>query len=124
MRPATFIAIVALVFTPMLVHADTDTVSGVWKINGQVEGFAVTVSCALERHGDDLNGVCRDGGGDGPAHVLSSGTVHGDKVSWSYRRRFLLSMFEPRYSGRIDGTSMMGAINVAGHNGVFTGDRE
>ncbi len=124
MKPAALLAVLLLTLFPMLVRADTDSVNGVWHINGKVEGFAVNVSCALERHGDDLSGVCHDGGVDGPSHVLSSGAVHGDKVTWTYKRRFLVSMFEPRYSGQIDGDSMRGDINVAGHSGVFTADRE
>jgi hypothetical protein len=117
------IALIAVLCAPLLVRADTDPINGVWNITGKVEGFPVTVQCAFERHGDDLGGVCHDGG-TGKPHTLSNGSVHGDQVTWTYRRRFLAAVFEPRYSGHIEGTSMRGDILVAGHNGAFTGDRQ
>jgi hypothetical protein len=117
------LSLITALCAPMMVHADTDPVNGVWNISGQVEGFAVTVRCAFERNGDQLSGVCHDDG-TGAAHVLSTGSVHGDHVTWTYRRQFLIATFEPQYSGQIDGASMSGAISVAGHSGAFTADRE
>jgi len=122
-RLPSLLAVIAVLCAPMLVRADTDPVNGVWNISGQVEGFPVTVRCEFERHGDQLGGVCHDDG-TGQAHVLQTGSVHGDQVTWTYRRRFLVAIFEPQYSGQIDGTSMTGAISVAGHSGAFKADRE
>ena len=123
-RLPILIALVAVLFAPMLVRADTDSVNGAWTINGKVEGFPVTVRCEFQRRGDQLGGVCQDDGGAGAAHVISTGSVRGDQVTWSYKRRFLLAMFEPQYHGQIVGDSMRGDISVAGHNGAFTADRD
>jgi hypothetical protein len=122
-RLISLLALITVLCAPMLVRADTDPINGSWRINGQVAGFPVTVRCDFERNGDKLGGVCHDGD-TGKEHVLSNGSVHGDQVTWSYRRQFLAAVFEPRYSGQIEGYSMKGAITVAGHNGAFTGDRE
>lgn len=122
-RFTSLLALIAVLCAPMLVRADTDPVNGVWNISGRVEGFPVSVRCAFVRDGDRLGGVCHDDG-TGKAHVLSTGSVHGDQVTWTYRRRFLVAVFEPHYSGMIDGASMSGAISVAGHSGAFTADRE
>jgi len=130
-RLPTLLALAAVLCAPVLVHADaplpiqadTDGVTGAWNITGQVEGFPVTVRCDFQRHGDAVGGVCHDDG-TGAAHMISSGSVRGDKITWSYKRRFLLAMFEPQYHGQIVGDSMRGDISVAGHNGAFTADRD
>jgi hypothetical protein len=122
-RFSTLLALLAVFCAPMMVHADTDTVTGVWNISGKVEGFPVLVRCDFERQGDHVGGTCHDGD-TGDAHQISMGSVRGDTVTWSYKRRFLLAMFEPRYHGHIEGDSMTGDISVAGHNGAFTADRQ
>jgi hypothetical protein len=123
------IALVAALATPTLAAptlaaADADPLTGAWNVKGSVEGFPVRIHCEFERRGDQLAGLCRDGGADGTAHGLSMGTIQGDHVTWAYHRRVFAHNFEPQYSGVVDGLTMKGTISVAGHSGDFTAQRE
>ncbi|MDR3506593.1 MAG: hypothetical protein P4L64_01720 [Caulobacteraceae bacterium] len=107
------------------VAAQDDPINGVWNLKGKVEGFPVYVRCEFERHGDQLAGLCRDGGyADGTPHTLTSGVILGNHVIWTYRRHFLTRPYEPQYTGIIDGATMKGTILVAGHEGHFAATRQ
>ena len=122
---------VALVFTAALGlagHAGAD-VSGPWRVSGKISGLAFTLNCDFEPSGDKLGGSCVDTSTSdarvkaGKSHATTAGGVHGAAVNWTYRSNFLLSKFDVTYSGRLSGTTISGAIDAAGRQGVFTASK-
>ena len=103
--------------------------SGAWRVAGKVSAFAFTLNCDFMRSGARLDGVCIDASTSNPkikggrAHRLTSGSVDGDRVSWTYQSSVLLSKFDVTFDGVQAGDHMSGAITAAGHPGAFTATR-
>ena len=119
------IAIAALI-AASTAHAQ---VAGRWRVTGKVSGFAFTLDCDLKPAGDRLGGVCVDASTSdarvkaGRSHVITSGSLRGDVVSWTYRSSFLLSKFDVTYKGALAGNRMTGTIDAQGHAGTFAAVR-
>jgi hypothetical protein len=118
-RLMSILAVVAAIFTPSVSLANDDLLSGLWRVSGRVATFDFSVTCRLERHGEQLGGACLEGG-SGKVHPLTGGSVDGDKVTWTHQGRFLLKTFNVVYSGVLQGGAMSGELNAAGHSGAFT----
>lgn len=116
------LAMLGLTCLPGAAAAQTDPVAGVWKMKGKVQSFGFTLTCKFTRSGDSLSGTCYDGGSN-KAHPLTSGTVSGDRVVWSYQSSFMGTPFNVTYTGLVKGAAMSGAVDAAGRKGVFSATR-
>ena len=109
--------------------ASAGQAGGAWRVSGKVSSFAFTLDCDFKPAGERLGGVCVDASTNsakvraGKSHLLTTGSVHGDAVSWTYRSSFLLSKFDVTYSGKIAGDRMSGSLSAQGHEGSFTAVR-
>ncbi|MBX3479817.1 MAG: hypothetical protein KF842_05415 [Caulobacter sp.] len=122
LKIAAVAALLGLASLPGAALAQSDPVAGTWKMKGKVQSFAFTLTCNFSRTGESLAGTCYDGGTN-KAHALTSGTVKGDRVVWSYRSSFMGSPFNVTYSGLVKGEAMSGAVDAAGRKGVFSATR-
>ena len=119
LRWLTIVAASAAIFAPSVSLANDDLLSGLWRVSGRVATFDFSVTCRLERHGDQLGGACLEGR-EGKAHPLTGGSVAGDRVTWTHQGRFLLKTFNVVYSAVLHDGAMQGELNAAGHSGAFT----
>lgn len=91
--------------------------SGKWIINGDVQGNAVNLDCTITQGADAaLTGRCQVNGGE-TAEI--SGAVKESSIQFS----FTVSGYTLNYSGKVDGETVSGGIEVAGANGTFSGAR-
>ena len=104
-------------------------VSGAWRVSGKMSSFAFTLNCDFKPDGDRLAGVCVDASTNDPkvaggqSHRLTAGRIDGDRVSWTYQSRFLLTKFDVSYDGTVSGGRISGTIDAQGHEGAFTATR-
>ncbi len=109
--------------------AAEEPMTGHWALSGKVASFAFSVACDFQQTGQTLTGVCVDVAASdariksGRRHVLSGGTVDGDRVTWSYPSSFLFSHFSADYAGVRQGERISGQITAQGHTGPFSGAR-
>jgi hypothetical protein len=67
---------------PFPAAAAQSPVSGTWKVEVDVQGTAVSLTCALTESDNKLAGTCRSPEDDVPRKV--SGTIAGDAVTWRF----------------------------------------
>ena len=115
------LAAAAAIFAPSVSLANDDLLSGLWRVSGRVATFDFSVTCRLERHGEQLGGACLEG--NGKVHPLTSGSVEGDKITWMHQGKFLLKTFNVVYSAVLHDGAMNGELSAAGHSGAFTAAR-
>ncbi len=120
---------IAFLISGAATSASAAEVGGGWRVSGRVSSFAFTLNCQFKPAGRSLAGVCVDASTNsakveaGKSHVLTSGSVYGDAVTWTYRSNFLLSKFDVTYRGTVTGNRMTGSIAVQGREGTFTAVR-
>jgi hypothetical protein len=108
-----------LIATPAL----ASDASGLWIVDGHVDGKDFTIYCTFKPDGEKLGGVCHDNEPNGKAHPLTVGSIKGDKISFTYRSNFLITRFNADFDGTISGVAMKGYAKAAGRAGTFTGRR-
>jgi hypothetical protein len=102
--------------------AAEDPMAGAWRIRGEVQSFSFTLTCRFTRSGEALSGTCFDGGTNRP-HPLTSGTVTGSQVRWTYQSSFMGQPFKVEYVGTLKDGTISGAVDAAGRKGRFSGSR-
>ena len=113
MRFARLLLILLPLVPASLAAAD---LSGDWTIDGDVQGNAVNLSCALKQGADaKLAGKCDVNGM--PAEI--EGSVKDDSFSFA----FTVGGYTLTYTGKLEGETIAGDIEVAGATGKFTGKR-
>jgi hypothetical protein len=96
--------------------AAADDFTGKWTIDGDVQGNFFTLNCAVKQGADaTLSGQCE---GNGMSTELS-GTVKDTDVQFSVT----LSGYSLSYTGKVQGDTVSGGIQVAGASGTFSGKR-
>ncbi len=120
-RKFAILAATAAIFAPSVSLANDYLLSGLWRVSGRVATVDFSVTCRLERHGEELGGACVEG--SGKAHPLTGGVVEGDKITWMHKERFLLKTFDVVYSAVLHDGAMHGELSAAGHSGAFTAAR-
>ncbi len=104
-------------------------VAGAWRVSGKVSSFAFTLNCRFTPEGSKLGGLCTDASTSDPkvnagkSHVITAGSVEGDKVSFTYQSSFLFTKFDVTYTGVAAGDRISGTVNAQGHEGTFTASR-
>ena len=96
--------------------AATDDLSGSWTIDGDVQGNAFTLNCAVKQAAEaTLSGQCEV---NGMTSELT-GTVKDADLQFSVT----ISGYTLNYSGKVQGDTVAGGIEVAGATGTFSGRR-
>jgi hypothetical protein len=115
-----FTAVAALV--PAV--ASAANVSGTWKLDVDVGGQAVPVTCSLTQTGAALTGTCnRSDGGEKPAQV--TGSVDGSTAKFAYDVQFQDMPLHIAYTAtQVSDTAMTGSLDVAGQTGSFKGAKQ
>ena len=101
-----------------------DSVSGNWKIDGDVVGNPVKESCTLKLDADKVTGSCK-GMGDKDWEV--TGTVDGQKVTFQHGGEYNGDALTMIYKGTIDDSGVLkGTIDVKPFDvaGDFTATKE
>ena len=97
--------------------------AGLWIVDGNIEDHAFTLYCTFAQDGEKLTGACRDNTATGKAHPLTSGSLVGDQVAFTYQSNFLVLRVNAAFEGRITGSTMSGKATAAGWAGTFTAKR-
>ena len=108
-------------------QARADEIGGPWRVEGKFAGIAFTLDCNFRPDGMKLGGVCVEssvnGAKAGKSHVLTGGSLSGNKVSWTYTAQYLVTRFNVTFIGLRNGNRMTGTIDLKGHEGSFTATR-
>jgi hypothetical protein len=127
-RLAAALSALAMIAAPVAATAQVGA-AGAWSVSGKVSTLAFTLDCRFTQSGQTLGGVCVDRSTSDPkvkggrSHTLTSGSVDGDQVRWSYQSSFLFTHFTVAYEGVRHGDAMTGSIDAQGHSGTFTAHR-
>lgn len=95
--------------------------TGAWHLAGQLNGHAFTAECQFTPATAGFGGSCIDN--KHKKHVLTSGTISGDTVRFSYEASVMMMNFPVNFTGTLKGSAMAGTIAAAGKSGNFTGAR-
>lgn len=121
---------VILLASPVLLWAgppDVASVSGVWKITGDVHGRPVEMTCQLKENDRKLSGACTRSADDAAPHPID-GTVKGDKLQFQLQTAVGSRPITLIVSGKLnqDGSQIAGDLDVEplGVAGKFEGERE
>ena len=97
--------------------AAADEMSGQWTIEGDVQGNQVSLSCTLAQSADmKLAGKCEVNG-------MEVTEVAGDVKEAEFKFSFTVAGYTLVYTGKVQGDTVGGDIEVAGVTGKFTGKR-
>jgi hypothetical protein len=109
----------ALLLASQIASAD---VAGNWKIEGDIGGMPVSITCALEAKGATLSGVCRN---DEVGDLPITGQTSADGASWTYDVNYQGQQFTVSYNGKLTSpTQLQGDIAVGGNpSGSFKGTK-
>ena len=117
--------VIVLLLSALPALAADASVSGTWKVEGNVSGYAVDRLCTFKQDGKKLSGSCQNGdpNADDKAVLQLTGNVDDKNVTWKYDAEWNGSTLTVAYSGSWDGDSAItGAIDVQPVNaaGTFT----
>jgi hypothetical protein len=97
-------------------------VSGTWKIDGSVFGYAVKPTCTFKQDGTKLTGTCSGSPNDAP---LTGETPDGKTVNWTYIADDKGDKHEMKFMGVLDSDkTMKGKFTADGHGGKFTAQEQ
>lgn len=99
-------------------------VSGVWKIDGSVEGNAVAATCTFKQTDKDITGVCKM---DPDKSLDVKGQITDQQVTWKYDLEYEGTVYTLTYTGKLDtNTSIKGSITVnpSDTEGDFTAQKQ
>jgi hypothetical protein len=120
------LAAAAAILAPSVSLANDDLLSGLWRVSGRVATFDFSVTCRLERHGDQLGGACLEGR-EGKAHPLTGGSVAGEQLCQHHcpvahvAAEFpQLCEAETEAFGRLLGTPVQRLATIAHGDGICT----
>jgi hypothetical protein len=98
--------------------------SGVWKIDGSVEGNAITSVCTLKQTDTHITGSCT---GEDDKALDVKGDVTDKNVTWKYDLEYDGTVYTLTYKGTLDtNTSIKGSITVnpSDSQGEFTAQKQ
>jgi hypothetical protein len=96
---------------------------GDWHVTGDVSGHAFALDCHFAPAGAGFGGTCAKAGADKVLR-LNSGSVAGDKVTWSYPVTRMLMTFDMTFAGHLAGGRITGTASAAGRSGTFVATRK
>lgn len=101
------------------------SVSGVWKVTGDISGYPVDQLCTFVQDGKKLTGSCKSS--DDKANVEINGEVDDKKVTWSLKTEYNGEPITVNFKGTLDdATHLKGDIDVQplGAPGTFSAQKE
>ena len=111
------IATVSLLFASTAFAAGTPSLTGQWSIHNNVAGNESDQECKFVQTENKLTGTCKSNDKD----VQISGSVDGNKVSWTYESDYNGTPLTLTYSGTFDESGKLsGTVDVDPFN--VTGD--
>jgi hypothetical protein len=97
-------------------------VSGTWKIDGSVFGFAVKPTCTFKQDGTKLTGTCSGSPNNAP---LTGEAPDGKTVNWAYTADDKGDKHDMKFMGVLDSDkTMKGKFTADGHGGKFTAQEQ
>jgi len=103
------IAILAAVIIAPANAADSASLSGNWQVHVTIGDYDNQIVCSFTQKDQALTGTC--GTDNGPVQI--TGTVNGNKVTWSYKTEYNNGPVTPAYDGTWDlAGKITGTINV------------
>lgn len=114
-----------LAFSAVTVLGDGASVSGAWKVTGDVMGYPVEQVCTFAQDGKKLTGSCKEGGKDKAAEI--TGEVEDKKVTWSFKTDYNGQEITVTFKGTLgDDAQLKGDIEVQPFNvaGTFSARKE
>lgn len=103
----------------MAVHgtAAAADLSGRWTFDGDVQGNAVNLTCAVQQSADaKVTGKCQVNG-------TETTEIEGSAKDAAFTFSFTVMGYLLTYTGTLNGDAVSGAIEVAGASGTFKGTR-
>ena len=105
--------------------AQSNTVSGTWKVTGEVSGYTIDQVCTLTQDEKKLTGSCKSASAEKPYEL--TGEVDDKKVTWKYDADFQGQKITLTFKGTLDASSQLkGDIDVQPFNvtGTFSAAKE
>ena len=103
-----------------------NSVSGTWKLSGDVSGHSVDEDCTFTQDGKKLTGSCKSAAADKPTEV--TGEVNDKKVTWQYETDYQGQKLTVAFTGTLDaaGSQLKGDIDVqpVGVSGTFSAQKQ
>lgn len=104
------------------------TTSGMWKVNGDIQGTPVNMTCTLAEAGGKLSGTCLGASPEDTVPQKLTGDVTAKGVSWKFDTVYQGSPITLTWSGALspDGAKMSGSMAVTpmGVDGTFTAAKQ
>ena len=113
----------ALLAAPVL--AQGTSVSGTWKVTGDVVGNTVDEVCEFKQDGKKLTGSCKSAGAEKVTEIV--GEVDDRKVTWKLDSEYQGQKITVTFTGTLDATSQLkGDIDVQPFNvaGTFSAAKQ
>jgi hypothetical protein len=101
------------------------SLSGTWKVSGDVVGNAVDLVCTFNQDGKKLAGSCRQAGAEKANEI--AGEVDDKKVTWKFDSEYEGRKITLTFTGALDASSQLkGGIDVQpfGVSGDFSAKKE
>ena len=117
--------VAALSAVPAFAQGGETSVSGTWKVSGDVVGNPVNLVCTFAQDGRKLTGSCKDAGSE--KQNALTGEVDDKKVSWKFDTTFNNQSITVSLTGTLESpTQLKGGIGVQpyGVSGDFTAAKE
>lgn len=104
----------------------SNSVSGTWKVSGDVSGHAIDQVCTFTQDGKKLTGSCKSADEEKP--VATAGEVNEQKVVWQYDTEYQGEKLTVVFTGTLDaaGAQLKGEIDVQpmAVSGTFTAQKQ
>ena len=102
--------------------ASAGDVSGTWKVDGSVFGYAVKPTCTFKQEGTKLTGTCAGAPNDAP---LTGDAPDARTVNWEYVADDKGDKHAMKFMGVLDSDkTMKGKFTADGHGGKFTAQEQ
>ena len=116
---------IALLSVAGLAQDGGASVSGNWKVTGDVVGNPVELTCAFTQDGKKLTGSCKQAGSEKSNEI--TGDVEDKKVTWKFDTAYDGRTITLTFSGALDAAAKLtGGIDVQpyGVSGEFSATKE
>lgn len=110
--------LLTLLFVPLVSSAAAAAdFAGKWTLNGDVMGNAVVLSCVVQQNAQaKLSGPCEVNGTD-------KAELAGELTDTALQFSIVVQGYTLNYTGKVEGETVSGSIEVAGASGSFSGQR-
>lgn len=122
----TLALVLTLLTISAFAQAGGNSVSGTWKVSGDVSGNPIDQVCTFTQDSKKLTGSCKSAEADKPTEI--TGEVNDQKVAWQYDADYQGQKLTIVFTGTLDASSaqLKGDIDVQpmAVSGTFTAQRQ